>query len=615
MTASFIGRAIIWKRSRFGSNVISAVATAVIVMTVMLGDVTAEDSAENTDGYLGTDSCVTCHQTQHQTYLLTSHSKSAAWLDSVGDRKTSEFQHAISARRYKIQCSDGAMVHQELLDDGSLVNTVRQDLSIGSGLHAKSYLYQDDGFWAQSPLTWYEATDQWEMSPGYDRPFHLSFRRKVRSGCVFCHVGSISNEDANPFTFEIKEVVIGCERCHGPGKNHVTFHQRQAASPNSSSGQAGEDSIVNPASLSRELSEAICQQCHLQGVAKVLVNGSDEWDFRPGTEITDVRLDYQNYKETQSTAIVGHVEQMHLSECYKQTETLTCVTCHDPHQPHSTASETVQSYRAVCINCHQDDGCNEDLQHRIDVAQDNCATCHMPAAETNVPHATFRQHKIGVYKDTAAENYRPIKLGVHPVLDLDRANVPNRKLYDSLAKASIYRQNPADTQTQSLGIEAIRHFLSVKQSAETSIEVDYTLALLAGLQGQAVISQSLASEVAEKDLSPTERRLMSLRIIAKADLAAGRSSKAVERFREIVKLNRDAQDFYYLGLAENNAGNVDAAIKALKRSVEIEPTQDAAPAALAAVFQATGKPSESQKYSAMMERNRNWRESLLKSAE
>lgn len=89
--------------------------------------------------------------------------------------------------------------------------------------------------------------------------------------------------------------------------------------------------IVNPAHLSRDLAESVCQQCHLRPSAVVPVRGRKLSDFRPGLPLQDFVQAYQLDAPDKPMTVVGHVEQLHLSRCYQASNSLTCVTCHDPH--------------------------------------------------------------------------------------------------------------------------------------------------------------------------------------------------------------------------------------------------------------------------------------------
>ena len=79
-----------------------------------------------------------------------------------------------------------------------------------------------------------------------------------------CHAGRMNPIPQERNRFDEKkpfhELAIGCERCHGPGKKHIHFHEENHCRLGTNV-----DPIVNPEKLSPELRDAVCYQCHLQG--------------------------------------------------------------------------------------------------------------------------------------------------------------------------------------------------------------------------------------------------------------------------------------------------------------------------------------------------------------
>ena len=539
--------------------------------------------------YVGSDKCVECHQDQHRSYLETTHSVAAERTNAANEPAAASFRHEYSGNTYEVERQGDRLIHREIIpgSGGEPRNITEEEIyfSIGSGAHGKSYLYRDGDFWAQSPLTWFRETEEWGMSPGYDRPTHLSFRRKVRTGCVFCHVGSIDRKEGNPFCFEIVEETIGCERCHGPGELHV---QKYHENPDS---KGPDSTIVNPQNLSRELSEAVCQQCHLQAATYVTVSGKDQWDYRPGLPLTDFRVDYQHNLGEESMKIVGHVEQMHASECYTQSETLTCVTCHDPHNT-PRKEEIVHHYRAICLTCHKDESCGKPHAERVETVNNDCAECHMPKADTNVAHAAFRQHRIGVYGSAGTAS--KVVAGLSPVLEIEGLDEQERQRCAALAKSRFYRANSGDPGFLEYGLEAAESLIQLKQAGIDGPAVNATLAQLANLQGRSDIAQSLSRQVLSLEAAPTNSRLDATRLLAQAAFQRRDLPTALDLYRKLSTYHRDAYDVYFLGLCENNAGNIDAAIKALEKSLEIDPRQDAAHIALQAIHQSRGNADKAQ---------------------
>src|SRR5262249_37051692 len=212
-------------------------------------------------------------------------------------------------------------------------------------------------------------------------------------------------------------------RCHGPGSVHVERRNRDREP------LAGIDySIVNPAHLPRELAEAVCQQCHLRPGARILARGRKPSDFRPGLPLQDVRHTYSLDSPEDAMTVVGHVEQLHLSRCYKESKTLTCSTCHNPHHKPEPEKLEVHS-NASCLNCHQPTRCTVPKARREKESPSNsCVQCHMPTAPTEIVHFAFTHHRIGIHaKPTQAKPTKvdgvpaakgPAKL--QPFMDLSR---------------------------------------------------------------------------------------------------------------------------------------------------------------------------------------------------
>ena len=69
---------------------------------------------------------------------------------------------------------------------------------------------------------------EWGMAPGFDRRDHDGVTRRVRHECMFCHnaypeVGGAAvcrTGASQAFPQQLPEG-IGCQRCHGPGADHV----------------------------------------------------------------------------------------------------------------------------------------------------------------------------------------------------------------------------------------------------------------------------------------------------------------------------------------------------------------------------------------------------------
>lgn len=524
--------------------------------------------------------CAECHMEQSAAFQTTRHSRSMSRPDDVV-LPVADLEHSKSGYHYRARSDSEVTIHSESMkiDDSQLPPTEYSiEYVIGSGRFGHSFLSKPDNFRVQSPLTWYSTRQCWDMSPGFDSADQMSFRRVVSARCLYCHSGNVEVRNQNEFDFVVHETTISCERCHGAGSAHAEKHSRNG----SAGGVSGIDhTIVNPHHLNRVLSEAICQQCHLQGDAQIPVRGQQFDSFRPGQPLTAFRQDYRVGSSSEMT-IVGHVEQLHASPCYQKSDTLTCITCHKPHHNMSDA-QLPQHYRQTCLDCHAQHKCTESIEVRQSVAQDECVKCHMPAAPTEVPHVAFTHHRIGIHKD-AEKILEPRSTLLYPMLS-----------EEGFTSADVAR---------SRGLAWLHVALSKPdvdfQQALKSARDELTLAWEGGAGDAAVAAglATIASEIAwneqaelwaartlELDASPSDARMKALTIQSELYFGRNENLQALNGLQTLTELRRDGRNWFFRGLVEQNLGRTDESIRSLERSLTINPKNQGAHAALAAIYQ------------------------------
>lgn len=569
--------------------------------------------------YIGSQACASCHPNQHKSYLATSHSKTLERVDPKKETTKGSFRHALSGNDYEVFLRDKQLFHREIIrgaNNEELATTENPILyTMGSGSHGKSYVYRNGEFFGQSPLSWYVESQKWAMSPGYDMPNHPGFSRKLSSECFFCHVGSIDQKEGNPNDFTIMEETVGCERCHGPGELHAKKYRNRQSSTLQLSDLAtttDDDTIVNPAKLKRELSEAICQQCHLQAAGKALRAGKDEWDFRPGTPLTDIRVDYQYRLGDDKMKIVGHVEQLHQSKCYQQTETLTCITCHNPHDTPSPENMAAH-YRSICLDCHDNNACGEPLPKRMSTAKNDCAKCHMPKLDTEIPHTAFHHHRIGIH--TAETDAQEVAVGLSPILDISSLTPLERDRCEALAKFQVGQEEPDNPNFKDYGLESAKALIQLKNSGKADSDANTILALLARSQGQPAIARDIATEVIEAEKRPTRPKIEALRLLAQLAYQSRKHEDAAKLYRQVTQYQSEAYDYFQLGISEQNSGQTERAITALKMAVELAPNYVEAHRVLAAILGSQGKSDESNKHQQLATQHEQRMKRLWQSAQ
>ena len=146
---------------------------------------------------------------------------------------------------------------------------------VGSNTRGRAFLFEIDGFLYQTPINYYAATNSWDMSPGYGQLREMELNHPVDATCLFCHASRVQaakKGTLNGFgAVAFLQNGVSCERCHGPGSNHVN----------------GGASMVNPAKLTGERRDSVCMQCHLEGEARIARAGRSQGDYRPGEHLSD----------------------------------------------------------------------------------------------------------------------------------------------------------------------------------------------------------------------------------------------------------------------------------------------------------------------------------------
>lgn len=550
-------------------------------------DSSAETSAH--DEFVGSTTCAECHAEQHESYLRTAHSRSLSLVDPESEPRDDQFRHELSGRNYEIYRRDGRIRHREALrvEGGETIAESDYPVKylIGSGRHSRTYLAEIDGFLVESPITWYESRREWDVSPGYNVPVPPGFERAADIGCLTCHVGDAESIDGSLHRIRFHELAIGCERCHGPGRDHV-----DAAVSNRPPDELAA-SITNPATLSRALIEDVCAQCHLRGDATVFLPGAGPMDFRPGRPLTSVRVDYFVESNHDQMKVVGHMEQMRLSRCYTQSSELTCTTCHDIH-PAESDRATAEFYRSRCFNCHEVEDCGlPRTDDRRTAAEDNCLSCHMPRSQSDIPHIAFTHHRIGIHSirsDADANEERPT--GLSPWQDVAPLEPGARQRLEGLAYLELSEQTsdaPLRRRHQQRSLELLQRVI---QQGEADGDVWAAMARLYWDRDPAPAIFAAGAALSRPGLSPGSEVNANF-VLADLHFQREEWQQALPLLEKLITLRRLSEDWLLLGIVRHALGRDDG-VPALEEALEINPFRDDVTETLAEVLQREGRHQE-----------------------
>lgn len=543
--------------------------------------------------YVGSEACQSCHEGEHESFRHSGMGRSMAKVDLSREPPDGQFDHPASQRRYQVLRRDGWMWHRELLLSDEPNEVIVSEYPVkyvtGSGRHSLTYLVETDGFLVESPITWYSSRQAWGMSPGYDRPENSGFQREVGEGCLICHAGRAEAIEGSLHRMKIIETSIGCERCHGPGSLHVDMRTEEKKGQNQPSGDV-DHTIVNPAHLSRELAEAVCQQCHLRASATVVARGRKHADFRPGLPLQDFRQDYWLDSPDKAMTVVGHVEQMHLSRCFKGSSEFTCVTCHSPHgEP--PPQERIAYYKSICLTCHEPEKCTVAPERLAkESADNNCVQCHMPTSPTDIPHLAFTHHRVGIHDQPAEKNEvsPDAPPGVlKPFLDVARMSEIDQKRSLGLAYLDLAIHEETMPRRVHYQQESLRLLTEVRTAGLKDGFVDASLASLRFDLGLGDVLPFAQSALADGSLTGMERS-NALFLIADSYFRHERYEEAIAMLEPLKAVRRHSLQWLLRAQCETKLNDEFATAEALLTAVRIDPRNPSAHRYLANYFRKHG---------------------------
>ncbi|HEV3386530.1 MAG TPA: tetratricopeptide repeat protein [Gemmata sp.] len=357
--------------------------------------------------YVSEETCAKCHPRHAKAFCQ---HPMALTLRPIAEVKSlpldSQAHNPFEAfgQQFKVLVRDGHVLHSRsaYYENGKPIfqQEIEVQYAVGSGTHAHSYLTIRDSTVLQTPITWFAQEKRWDLSPRFQH--HVFAGRRVALDCLFCHSNG-ANEDSRD-ELRVGQPVfpnglgIGCQRCHGPGGEHVRNPGHWIDVETTAGMQKLDPTIVNPAHLSPQLRESVCWQCHLEGDVRVQRRGRSRYDYRPGLPLESFIAVFDDAADASYDEIVNHVEQMVQSRCYKKSSgpgQMGCVSCHDPHEKPTPDKQTA-FYRTSCLKCHHDKPCSLPLPQRLaQNKEDSCIACHMaPFATSNVEHVSATDHRV-----------------------------------------------------------------------------------------------------------------------------------------------------------------------------------------------------------------------------
>lgn len=269
-------------------------------------------------------SCTPCHKTQVDGHASTPMARTMQKPAAPDLRfQSGDLTYRLSGINYSV--SNG----QESL-------SAKLAWTLGVGITGQTYLFERDGAWYESAVSYYPAAKALDWTPG-----HAERTRRNLDEALGRRLAPAESKKC-----------FGCHSTAGqPGVQCVQCHEGEAHPP-------AKLSKLGPEDLN-----GLCSKCH-PSWAEISESGP--------RGIGNVR--HQVYRLT-------------ASKCYDTNDRrIACTACHDPH---SSAAKPAAFFDARCGACHT--ACRAGNKG-------DCMSCHMPKIEPPGLHARFTDHRIRIVR-------------------------------------------------------------------------------------------------------------------------------------------------------------------------------------------------------------------------
>jgi Flp pilus assembly protein TadD len=496
--------------------------------------------------------CSECHEQIFQSYLRTPMANASGW--AVTGAIPGSFTDEVSGVAYSVFPKDGGVwLSYERPGSKELRGQQRLTYFLGSGAHARTYVYSIHGYWFESPAVYYAEKHGYDMRPSYHHDTEMPFNLPLNAGCLRCHMSATRKEDPGTLNHyagpPFLHVGITCEGCHGDTAPHVK--------------SGGKIPLVSVAKLDPERRDSVCLNCHLEGDANIDHRGRSIMNFQPGDRVVDYTSYYVRAGAGATNRGVSQVEALDLSMCKRMSGgRMTCTTCHDPHYS-PTAAERGTYFRQKCLACHTDP--KYAAAHYSNTP--DCTSCHMPQREApDLAHSEWTDHRILRQPEAAAPatsaNQEPTLIPVPGI-----GEVPNERdlalaYYTMVENGSMAFAKPAWT---------------LLQTAEKADPQDPDVLVALGFLAEVRNDRNQASEYYRMTLRQDASRYTAAMNLAVLMARAGKLQAAADLWQNTFARNEDITALgMNLATARCMLGDKTAAEDVLKRVVFYSPDHQAA---------------------------------------
>jgi predicted CXXCH cytochrome family protein len=317
--------------------------------------------------FVGSDKCMSCHKSIYQTWKESTHNRAVQEVSASHDGVIAEWKGVVKVKSgnipeavIKLDQGLGGSFTATLVDskDPSKEATYKVAFTQGAGsMKGQMYYTKIGNNYYGLPVNWQTVSskfvptllDAWYNEDGsLKRP---PINKSWEMTCAGCHqTGLEMKKVEGGYEASYSEISIGCEKCHGPGSEHVRSPQAKGK-------------IINPRNLEYEAGMDVCNQCHAtsgNSVPKGIIRGAWNEIKNKGYSAGESLTDYMQFgsgpipQAQPVTSNLSRPDTYHSISKSKHYEARTaCFDCHNPHGGPTTANlKRGDMDNSLCLYCH-----------------------------------------------------------------------------------------------------------------------------------------------------------------------------------------------------------------------------------------------------------------------
>lgn len=363
--------------------------------------------------------CASCHKAIYESWKDTLHNKSQQILSPNNDSVVVDWKGTVKLKAGKIpevsvKLTRGAdKAYQATLVDAkdpSKELTYTAVRTYGGWGWKQRYQAKIGNHHYILPIQWNQATSRWVpynlqfwynedgslKQPSMDKSFEMS--------CAGCHNTGLELKKVDKgYEATYSELNTGCEKCHGPGSDHIKSPRVKGK-------------IVNPKKLDYERAIEVCGQCHSRGVSVPAGTLGYSWNDKENKsyQLGEPLSNYYQFKPGEWGDPEAHAKSHHQQwhDLLRSTHFQAKVTCFDCHNAHGGAGGfqlvKADSNNTLCLSCHGKDkrfaspaAIREHTKHNYapeTKGTSRCSKCHMVKTASSAEAGDVSSHDFKIIK-------------------------------------------------------------------------------------------------------------------------------------------------------------------------------------------------------------------------